>query len=158
VKTCILISDADTKLWKEPIIHALNCINARSGNRYSAEQIYNSLVAWQNAAGANTSIWLMLDTEKIDAGIDPKHCVTGFLTLDVNRDDVGNPTVMISRAWSGSGLGKLQWGMLKPKIAAWGQYRGCKRMQIQTERASAMERFLKQDGFVSKEVILEATL
>jgi hypothetical protein len=148
VKDLQLITNPDFAKWRGQMIHALRQVNLRSGGRYSAEQAYDALVKWQEAAGMMTAVWLILAGEE----------VIGFITLDVNRDDIGQPVCMVSRAWAKPGTGLEQWELLRPLISEWGLCRGCKRLQIQSERGGAMARFLREDGLVEKETIYEANL
>ena len=151
----VAVLGASPDKWREPILTALREINARSGNRYPAEKVFEHLMAWKLQAGSLTDVWLFFDEARIQQGENPQACMVGFLTIDMGSDDIGQPVAILSRAWTKPGFGAALWRMGKPAIWNWAKERGCVRIQFQTERDSAFARWMEADGFQRKETIFE---
>jgi len=154
LKKFALVEDATPSKWEGAILKALAAINAKSGNRYTPEQVLKHLEQWKAAVGDQTAIWLAVDEDLLNIDKLPQNCVVGFLTLDLGRDDAGCPVAMMSRGWTAPGYGADIWAVVCTEVEAWARAHKCRRIQFQSERG-ALAGWLGGDAFKEKETIYE---
>lgn len=148
----------DMARFKTQIEDILGRINERSGNRYAPEVLFEHLRRRVIEREWSTALWLVIDRNKMLNGHELEDSICGLMTLDLFEDEIASPVTMISRAWCVPGMAATIWPVAKPLVIEWAKRRNCVRLQVQSERGSAWERWLRDDGFVVKEVILEAEI
>lgn len=149
---------SDAVRFQSQIVDILGRINERSGNRYAPDAVFEHIRRRLIERGWESALWLAIDKRKVAEGQELEDSICGFMTLDLFEDELGNPVAMLSRGWTLPGMLSLIWPITKPLVLQWAKTRNCVRLQIQSERGSAWERWLRDDGFVAKEVILEAEI
>jgi len=142
--------------FERAIKHALEEIHKKSGDRHTADRVYEHLKTRVVTRYRNTALYLAIDQRRVAEGRPMENSVVGFMTLDIGENELAEPMTIISRAWTEPGLGKDLWPIMKPWVWKWAKERNCETVQIQSERDSAFVHFLKHDGFKQYEVLLEA--
>jgi len=142
-------------IWKPSVMKALTEITDRVNSRYTAEQIYHSILQ-KTKDKYLFALWLCVDTLRLR---ETHKSVVGMMALELAPDEMGEPVVCILYGWIEKGYRTKPFTLALPKIEAWAKTRNSNRIQSMTDRNSkSYERWIGRYGFNRRETIYEKSL